>query len=872
MPNKPTSTPGPPTYLAILLGSGESARTVNLPVFPPFVADPVFKKVALRTALSSLDHHAADVPSRSIFDALSTVVPQDLSAIDHESLLICDSIRDAFIRPGHPAVTHTATDFLNPRGNPLSVSADLPSREKNAKDKNKCIHFVQISATASDLSTIHPSLDSIGPITATYTLKLPLTLRSASAAAIAIGSTNLNPPASPTTTTSPTIPSSMTSCLSSTATTEFPNYYGTFDFLDNVISFNQHFGAGRPAIVTLTSSLSPIPSITYPAYADTLPHLSRLCYFACFSHLLELDYVGATISNDSATQAIFHMLRSLTATRHDPVTRKKTYHSPSNMFQSFMSLAPTLDSSSAASIASWPGSLAQQYLTNLAPEIQQRLYKGRSVYKLTDHSKLPSLSYQLHELRKLSTAAQDVYDDQAEMRLMCRQQVSSYVAHLPPTPLLSPGPPPASKPPLPTYPSTPLPAQPTASPVTPPTPPPKTLISPAESALQSYQPSTSDDRPIDPYSDTQFQSQFSRSFRGCFRCGIQHGKNHDGSREECPKRQDPSTKPLFFQEFFAHHPDKRRFYDNGDDVVRDAHGRIKYPPPSTPDSTLTSPRPHVHFSDTDRAPKVARTLLELVRSLHIRPATPVRPIPVAISSRLPTIDLHLGLANDPSSTTILTTLLDTCAGLNSGSYAFHKTLAILHPRCVAEFVEFDDLLNPFEPVRLTGAITDPDSYDPESLHGSLRAVITYHLPYTFVDGSPVKLSIALGTDVSVNTILGWPFTTSVRGLIDCGSHTFLARDLDNTTFDITPAVPLLTDSVPTHTTRASVKPQQPRGIDNRPAWLTHPTVTPLPAAPINPPPTTAALHAAAAATPLAPLDSTLTAFISQHAPDFYHAP
>jgi hypothetical protein len=77
------------------------------------------------------------------------------------------------------------------------------------------------------------------------------------------------------------------------------------------------------------------------------------------------------------------------------------------------------------------------------------------------------------------------------------------------------------------------------------------------------------------------------------------------------------------------------------------------------------------------------------------------------------------------------------------------------PELVHSFEQFDDS-NPFEAIKLVGALKDPADFD-VATYGRLTAVIRYHLPYvTIPDGSAAVLCIALGDDVSVNTILGWP--------------------------------------------------------------------------------------------------------------------
>jgi hypothetical protein len=64
-------------------------------------------------------------------------------------------------------------------------------------------------------------------------------------------------------------------------------------------------------------------------------------------------------------------------------------------------------------------------------------------------------------------------------------------------------------------------------------------------------------------------------------------------------------------------------------------------------------------------------------------------------------------------------------------------------------------MNPFEPIRLSGALRNPDDVSQE-VTGALTAVIRYKTPYVDRNGNPVLLSFALGDMVSCNTILGLP--------------------------------------------------------------------------------------------------------------------
>ena len=854
------------TLHPIVIGLHENARTINFPSFPDPDSDPITKKVALRQALAAIEPHVASVPSRTIFDALANTIPQDISAIDSEATMLCNTLRTAFLKPGHPNIHHKAIDFLNHLGTSTEATVNMADREKAAAKKEKCLQCVVVEATATELSAFHPSLHHIGNISGSFIMKLPTTSHLASNEARTIAPVRLNqtnddtadttteteqnPTANTATPASQTtqlnVPSSMSSCVSpSTEGITFPNYYGPFTFLSSATLFEAEFGQNPPTTYTQTLLHNSTHSLQRTTTTDLLTEITRPCYFACLSYLLEADYIGASISNESATQAVFHQLRQITATRFNPTTRKTSHHSPTSIFRSFLELIPTLDSSTPAAIAAWPSSLAQQFLTNLPADIQNRIYTGRQAHTIRDHTRLRDIHSQLNELRQLCTAAQEIADDFTVMRQVCRTQVNAFTTQLqtpPPQQTAEPELPPRTPPP--TKPKTP------------------TFISPAESVLRQYMPQPTPppdaDFPIDPYSDAKYQSKFPRSFRGCYRCGIAHPKTATNEREHCPLRKDPTTRDGFFKEYFAHNPQKRRFYDNGSPVKRDAHDRIIYPPP--PDVTT-------HVSTPAQTPPTKRTrfshtLVSVARSFTTRHTKPLRQIPVAISPVLPTITLHLGEPNLPT-TPLLHPLLDTCAGLNSGHLQFHLDFAAQHPECVAEFITFDDPSEPFQPICLTGAVSNPHSSDiTEAVDlGLLSAVITYSLPYTFPDGGSVKLRIALGKDVTVPTILGWPFISCVHGLIDAAANSFLARKLDT-------SFPIIMENPSTHTppTTASPNPTTPTTninrpkIDNRPAWLAQTTPN----------------NAATPATPSDELSRMIKTFHTQSRPsplpDFHPAP
>jgi hypothetical protein len=157
-------------------------------------------------------------------------------------------------------------------------------------------------------------------------------------------------------------------------------------------------------------------------------------------------------------------------------------------------------------------------------------------------------------------------------------------------------------------------------------------------------------------------------------------------------------------------------------------------------------------------------------------------MPIAINNGLPHVEFNLGTDAilDPS----LIGLMDTCGALNTGYLEFHLWLKSERPDLVAEFISFDDA-NPFEPIKLGGAIRDPTDFD-ASTHGNLTAVIRYYTPYTDLSGNPITISFALGSDVTVNTIFGLPMLCDLDVIISLRSNSMHSRAL-NLDFPITRA-------------------------------------------------------------------------------------
>ena len=149
------------------------------------------------------------------------------------------------------------------------------------------------------------------------------------------------------------------------------------------------------------------------------------------------------------------------------------------------------------------------------------------------------------------------------------------------------------------------------------------------------------------------------------------------------------------------------------------------------------------------------------------------PVPVAINDGMPHITVGLGFDNsiDPP----LACLMDTCGAINTGCLLFHLWLKSERPDLVAEFMSFDDA-NPLEPIKLSGAISDPANFD-SSDHGDLTAVIRHCAPCADTSGSPVAVSFALGSDVTVDTAFGLPMLCDLDVVMSLRSNSMSSRAL-----------------------------------------------------------------------------------------------
>jgi len=206
--------------------------------------------------------------------------------------------------------------------------------------------------------------------------------------------------------------------------------------------------------------------------------------------------------------------------------------------------------------------------------------------------------------------------------------------------------------------------------------------------------------------------------------------------------------------------------------------------PSTSEGTQDSQSPAakcVTFAEpADDDTLIPLICTQLVRILRCK--AQVRcPMPIPVNNSLPTF--HITLRNSTKGSIQLGCLFDSCAAVSSGYKLFHWYLMSQYPKVMHSYEESTDPSQPFQPIKLAGAVRDPENQNKDVL-GKLVAMVCYHTPYKCTNGNPCSISFALSNDVTVNTILGWP-AISALGMNMLTSKGCIFSNATQTSFPIT---------------------------------------------------------------------------------------
>jgi hypothetical protein len=558
--------------------------------------------------------------------------------------------------------------------------------------------------------------------------------------------------------------------LTNADTSANPTFCGPLDFLDHQLLFDGVFppldrhpiGSIQPAISH--SKLENAAELAIQAFL-------AVCRLHIFQTVIRLDYIGRhDFASADHLQMTVKRIRNLTL--EFSMRGKMIHGNPDMLFSQYLALTPLLP---ASHVNIWGINLFTQFWSALGEDLTRRiarLPRYLAIYESEfDLTTMSTKERQMSALRELRSLAVDSYnslqDDRQSMRSMFQEFSPTHHAnsHLVDS---------------------------------------STHASAAETTIRRY---SDPPAPSGPAAQTHHQipspppsgptgvpvGEFSPDFRGCLGCG-----GHDHVFRSCPMKHDRDTITRFHRNFNAKFNRQGRDPNARRSDVRPPNGPYGpsrdqnsfqqspqfQPPPGNPPAfgsaaplgagrgaarntpawmtqqNFTQPSPDVPTptSSEDTSPSESPTKRFRNFPLFIRSckqdmttSLPLRPMPIRVDNGLPHIRLNLGSSDD----TALSVLFDSGAALSSGYLPYHLWIMRENPDLVASFERFDDS-NPFEPIKLGGAIRHPDDYK-ESLHGQLTAIIRYKTPYVDHDGNSIRISFGLGNDMTVNTILGMPF-------------------------------------------------------------------------------------------------------------------
>ena len=153
------------------------------------------------------------------------------------------------------------------------------------------------------------------------------------------------------------------------------------------------------------------------------------------------------------------------------------------------------------------------------------------------------------------------------------------------------------------------------------------------------------------------------------------------------------------------------------------------------------------------------------------------PMPVATMTTLPHALFSLGPSLETPNCPDIRCAIDTCAGLNTGSYDYLMALSKKYPHCLYKLYTSRE----YVPITLSGIVQNADT----AVTTTLDCTFQFHLPYKLRgSGEDCVLSIAAGKHVAVNVILGMPFIMGMKMVLDFVDNVATCNAIDHEPFPI----------------------------------------------------------------------------------------
>jgi hypothetical protein len=151
-------------------------------------------------------------------------------------------------------------------------------------------------------------------------------------------------------------------------------------------------------------------------------------------------------------------------------------------------------------------------------------------------------------------------------------------------------------------------------------------------------------------------------------------------------------------------------------------------------------------------------------------------LPIALHPALPHIRLQLGEPDSDFNPALLG-IIDTGATLTVGYSEYVLGIAESYPHLVKSIIWAEDK---YCPIELSGVGSDSNNKG----SNTLSAVVTFHMPYLTTNNHSTSLSIAIGTNVAVNILLGMSFINNAQLVIDSADKVAEAKMLQCKPFEI----------------------------------------------------------------------------------------
>jgi hypothetical protein len=151
-------------------------------------------------------------------------------------------------------------------------------------------------------------------------------------------------------------------------------------------------------------------------------------------------------------------------------------------------------------------------------------------------------------------------------------------------------------------------------------------------------------------------------------------------------------------------------------------------------------------------------------------------LPVPINTALPHFKLQLGASDMKGDSPTISCILDTAAALSTGNSHFCFQIAKMFPGSVAAIYTNKNYSN----IVLSRIV----QHNGEAVTTDLCVPFLFNLLYFTVDGQPAQIMCAAGPHVNVNCIVGSPFLSTARTVIDYNDNVAELRALDCQPFPI----------------------------------------------------------------------------------------